>query len=81
MKSIAPSAISPSDEIADAELRVRVDSRPCPNITPSVLLLLWGDVLFLRANERPYFIALQAANAHPANVAVMVRSADTSGVY
>ena len=63
-----------ADVIRDAQFRVSINRRPSPNVAPSGFLLLWRNVLFLRANEFPDFVTLQASNAEIANVAVMVSS-------
>ena len=60
-----------SDVVGDAELRVGVDCRPRPHVAPAILLLLWRDVLFLRADKGPYLIALQTADTNLADMAIM----------
>ena len=60
---------------AGHELGFRVQSRPRPNVAPSILLLLWSDILLLCSDERPNLVALEAANGKIANIPVMVVSA------
>jgi hypothetical protein len=59
--------------VRHTQLCVRVDCRPYPNISPTVLFLLWRDVLALRADEAPDFVALQSADAHIADVLMVIR--------
>jgi hypothetical protein len=70
-----PTAITSANQIGDNQLRVRVDSDPRPNVTPSLLLFLRADILRLCSNKTPNFIALQAAHAQIANSAVVIVSA------
>jgi hypothetical protein len=58
--------------VGQAQLGVGVDCGPRPNVVLALRLLLRRDVLFLRADELPDFIALQAANANIAHMAMMV---------
>lgn len=66
--------------VRDTKFRVCINRRPGPNVAPSVRLLLWRDVLFLRHNKCPNFIALQTANPQPSHVAVMIIGASTYDV-
>src|ERR1019366_9254350 len=67
-----PSAIAAADEVADAELRVRVDSGPRPSISPSFRFSLGADVLRLCPDEAPNLITLQTAHPHVADVSIVV---------
>ena len=64
--------------VCHAQLRVCIDCRPCPNVAPALRLLLGRDILFLRADELPDFVALQAADSHVADGTVMIVSTDLS---
>src|ERR1035437_6138818 len=70
-----------SHVIRHAEFRVGINGSPRPRVTPALLLLLWRHVLSLCSDELPDFIALQTPNPYVANVAVMVFSTSTSGIF
>src|SRR5271165_863311 len=70
-----------SNVVGHAQLRVRIDCRPRPNVAPALRLLLGSDILFLRADELPDFVALQATDSHPSHGAVVIVPANLSQVY
>jgi hypothetical protein len=62
------------------ELRIRINRCPRPNVAPSELLLLCGDVLLFRSHEAPDFVALETAHRHTAHSAVMEVSANAANL-
>jgi hypothetical protein len=69
-----------SNEIRDAELRICIDVRPRPHITPSSLFLFKTDVLYLCTAKCPYFVALETANGQALYVLIMVLRADSGEI-
>src|SRR4051812_12594979 len=67
--------------VRDTKLRIRINSRPRPNVSPPVSLLLQSDVLFVCSDEAPDFIAVQTANTNIADMRVMVRGASTTRIH
>src|SRR5438270_3619199 len=80
-KFFCPTCIPAANQIADTEFCICVDSRPCPDITPTRLLLLRGCILGFSANKAPNFIALQTANPDIANVLIVVLTCSGGHVH
>ena len=64
--------------VRHAQLRVCINRCPRPNVSPSGLLLLRRYVLFLRADIRPNFVALQTADTNITHMLVVICSAHTT---
>lgn len=75
-----PPCAATANKIRDAELGVRVDCCPRPNVAPSLLLLFERDILSLRSAESPNFIALEPTDAQVADVAMVVCGAGTTHI-
>lgn len=66
-----PVCATPTDEVTDNELRVCVDSYPSPNVAPSNFFFLGADVFGFRSDVCPYFVTLETADRHIANMFIM----------
>ena len=70
-----PIRSTPADEIGDDQLCVSVNSDPSVNVTPSDFFLRGCHVSRLCADICPYFVTLETADAHIADVLIMVSHA------
>jgi hypothetical protein len=74
--------VARSNEPGYDQLRVRIDRGPRPHRTDAELaLLLGGDVLILRTNERPNLVALNAARTQAMDRLVLVLCAGRAEVH
>lgn len=64
--------------VGNTELRIRVDGRPSPNITPPILFLFGRGILLFRSDKTPDFVTLKAADRQVAYGPVMVVSTGTA---
>src|SRR5271167_1326332 len=76
----SPSGRATADKIRDTELCVRVDCRPCPRVTPALLVLFNGDVFRFCPNESQNLIAPETAHLEVANVPMVVSGARAAQV-
>jgi len=67
-----PSCAATADKVGHAELGIRVDDSPRPNVAPALSLLFQCEVLCLRTAERPDLIRLQTAYLEAAHVAMVI---------
>jgi len=66
--------------VRNDQLGIRIDCRPCPNISRALFHLFQCDILLLRVNERPNLIALHAANPEIADVRMVISSTGAAQV-
>lgn len=69
-----------SNVVRNAQLRIGINRRPRPAITPAVRFLFRRDVFPLGSDEAPDFVALQTPDTHVANVFMVVSSGCTGHV-
>src|SRR5258708_5463694 len=74
-------AVARSNKPARHEFRVGINRRPSPRITPAFFLLFFRGVLFLRTDERPNFITLNATAREVAKDAILIRGARRAHVH
>jgi hypothetical protein len=69
-----------SNGVGNDELRFSVNGGPGPDVPCSRLHLFLGDILLLRIDELPDFIALDTASLHIPDVGIMVGCAGAPNV-
>ena len=68
----SPSRIPAANQVGDDELGIGVNGDPRPDIAPSVILLFDSDILALRADEGPDFVALEPLHPQMPHMLVVV---------
>ncbi len=69
---IPPARASTAYQVANAQLRVDINGRPRPNISPADFFLLWLYVAGLGTHKLPNFVALKTPDSKVTHVQVMV---------